>query len=529
MVVVSDVTPVSVFSSLNVARGGMTKAVMRRANMFTEHFDDVRILTLLFQQNHREIIQKLYQSGQLNKKVKVSNCFIEMDPFKEKKPSKDNMANPNIKEEGFHELKASAKPTPSYRYYRDGLYVKYKRFDNEGKVVFVDVMNESRHRTHRMEYDEEGYLVRMRHMDIVKNKPRLDRYFSRNGKCYLSVWMNPDTGEAGRCQLFYPEPKEFKNLTALYSFWIKKELKRIRNPVLLSDSRRTDAVLLDIPSRIKKVTTLHNNHYQKPFTKEAPIRTGWRNLFENLDKFDRVVFLTHEQMKDVSDQFGTLDSYRIIPHEAKRVSAKNNTEANPHLAVSLARYEPQKRLDEAIQAFAHVVKEIPNARYEIYGHGSEEKELQALIEQLGLENHIKLMGYTNDPVRTYQRAACTVLSSDYEGSPLVINESLAAGTPVVVYNFKYGPKDVIRDGLDGFVVPKGDQKALAGKIIEIMKNPPLRERMSNHALEIVERFSFEKYEKNWVQLVKELEAEKPKNKPTMKSKLKKGFKKLLKL
>ncbi|GAA0604852.1 glycosyltransferase [Virgibacillus siamensis] len=498
-------SPVFVFNSLNVKRGGLTKAVMRRANMLSNHYGDVQILTLLYQRVHRRNIHELRKLGQLNKKVTVKNCFTDLNPFKNEKPNSKYAANPKVKEKGLVEINDGS----AYRYYKDGLYIKYKKFESNGQVSFIDYMNESRHRTCREEYDEKGYLVRIRHYDLTKNKPRIDRYFSRSGKCFLTTWVNPDSEQVGRCLLFYPKPVEFANLTELYSYWVNQKLANIKKPALMSDSRfsPTDKILLNIPSeKAKRIAILHNNHFKKPYTKDSDIRGSWQTLLDNHNKFDRVVFLTHEQKEDITERFGNSGGFRVIPHEAKSPYAKrSSTKVNPHLAVMMSRYNSQKRLDEAVRAFTHVVAEIPDARLEIYGSGDEEKKLKKLIHKLNMESNIKLMGFTNDPTATYQSAACTVLSSDYEGSPLVFNESMAAGTPIVTYDFKYGPKDVIRNGIDGFVVPRGHQKALADKIVKIMEDPTVRAKLSEGAVEIVERFSYEKYTDNWLNLFRELD------------------------
>jgi len=232
-------------------------------------------------------------------------------------------------------------------------------------------------------------------------------------------------------------------------------------------------------------------------------------LFTSLTSFNKVVFLTEEQQKDVESLYDVNENkFTVIPHPAKQVSLidekKNNEQYNSYLAVTLARYESQKRLDYAIRAFKIVVDKLPNAEYHIYGFGKLEAELKRLIKELKLEENVKLKGFTTDASNTYRSAACSILTSDFEGFGMVLTESLASGTPVVSFDLKYGPKDIIRDGIDGYLVEKGNIEDLAEKVIKIMENPKIRQEISHNALEVNNRFSVESYSNNWVNLLTEI-------------------------
>ncbi|WP_130860495.1 glycosyltransferase [Gracilibacillus phocaeensis] len=492
---------VYVFKSLDVVRGGLTRAVMDRANMLVNSNIDVTILTVAFQPQFKTIVNKLYEIGSLDKKVKVMNFFHDM---LEIGSSEREKVNDEIYEEDFYVFKDKRKNVTAYRYYKDGFYVKYKKYSESDKLLFIDYMSEARHRYQKDEYNEEGEVVRSRQMDQVTNTPRLDRYYNTTGHCAISVWLDAN-GDQKRTLFFDREhPKEYSQLEDFYKVWVEQKLSVLSSPIVMSDGRYMDSLVARVKAdNIRKVAVLHNNHYKSPYDNTAEVREGWLPFLNNLDKFDRIVFLTKEQKEDIEQRFGILEKALVIPHAVPQIDKNKyeNIDKNPHLAVTIARYKKQKKINEAIKAFSYVVKEIPDAQYHIYGFGDLQKDLEALIKKLKLTNNVKLLGFTSDPIKNYREAACSILTSDCEGFGLVLTESLAIGTPTISYDCKYGPKDIIRDGVDGYIVPKGNKKELAEKIISVMKDNELREKLSKNALQASERFSIDRYEKNWLDLI----------------------------
>lgn len=448
------ITPVFVFNSLNVQRGGLTKAVITRANMLINCYPEVHFCTMDYQQDHLDTILELKKKRILDERIQVHYFFHDMDPYQ--KESSHRMDGPM----------------------------------QEGE-----------------EYDNEGYLIRFQKKNERTGKKLFTSYFSRNGKCFLTVWPGLENEESGRCVHYNPEPTEYENLYELYISWLNQKAKTFKNPVFMSDSWFTDEMVARIDSvPVHRVTVMHNNHYNFPYTKGAELDPDWNYLYANMEKFDRIVFLTDEQKEDIADQFGESDRYQVIPHFAEPVSEEKDWESkNLKLAVSIARYVPQKRIDEAIKAFALVVKDIPDAKYHVYGYGPEKEVLATLVNKLNLENHVFLHDFSNNPTAIFQNAVCSILTSDYEGFGLVLTESLAAGTPVVAYDVKYGPKDIIRNNIDGYLVEKGNQAEMAEKVMTLMKDPVLARQLSFHAKEVVQRFSFEQYQKQWLHLFENLE------------------------
>jgi len=157
----------------------------------------------------------------------------------------------------------------------------------------------------------------------------------------------------------------------------------------------------------------------------------------------------------------------------------------PPVIVGVGRLSEEKDFPTLLKAFTLVRRERP-ARLMILGEGEDRPKLEALIEELGLEEDVALPGFVDNPYKYMKRAAVLVLSSRWEGLPTVLIEALALGTPVVSNDCPSGPREVLEDGKWGMLVPVGAVEALAEAILKTLENPHVpkgaRERM-------LERFS----------------------------------------
>src|SRR5699024_6777899 len=190
-------TPFILVNSLNINRGGVTKSALTYANLLAKNYKKVYICTFLYQREYKKIIQTLYDNNSLDKRVAILNMFEDL------KLSKNNKKIiHSVKERKFVEFKDNNQKNPSYRYYKDGLYVKYKRFNESGELIFIDYMDGSRQRIIRDEYNSSGLLTRRRHMDKKMKKPRLDQYFDDKEKSFLTTCLNTKTEKETKIEHF---------------------------------------------------------------------------------------------------------------------------------------------------------------------------------------------------------------------------------------------------------------------------------------------------------------------------------------
>lgn len=135
----------------------------------------------------------------------------------------------------------------------------------------------------------------------------------------------------------------------------------------------------------------------------------------------------------------------------------------PPVVLAVGSLTVQKDFPTLIRSIAHVQETRP-VRLLILGEGQDRPELEALVRQLGLEESVSLPGFVANPYAYMARASVFVLSSRWEGLPTVLMEALYCGAPVVATDCPSGPREILRDGQYGQLVPVGNVTTLAHAI-----------------------------------------------------------------
>lgn len=161
-------------------------------------------------------------------------------------------------------------------------------------------------------------------------------------------------------------------------------------------------------------------------------------------------------------------------------------DASPNVFLAVGRLTPQKDFPTLIEAF-RMLRESQQARLMILGEGEERARLEALVASKGLTAEVSLPGYVENPYAYMSRAAAFVLSSRWEGLPTVLVEALGCGCPVVATDCPSGPREILRDGEYGALVPVGDAAALCEAMGRVLVTRPnaasLEERAAAYSVE----------------------------------------------
>lgn len=173
--------------------------------------------------------------------------------------------------------------------------------------------------------------------------------------------------------------------------------------------------------------------------------------------------------------------------------------------LAVGRLHEEKGFDKLIQAFTRIATETPNWELIILGEGSERQRLQAQIEEAGMQEIIHMPGRVGNLNQWYRAADLFVLSSRFEGLSNSLQEAMASGVAPVAFDCDSGPREVIRDGIDGVLVrPDQDVDALANALLDLMQNPEKRAQMAQAATEVRDRFSRRHITQQWNALFEQL-------------------------
>ena len=217
-------------------------------------------------------------------------------------------------------------------------------------------------------------------------------------------------------------------------------------------------------------------------------------------KYDRIVVLTHED----KDTFWKKNNKVIVIPNPVTIKHTKRSSLKCRTVITAGRLERQKNYVSLIRAWKTVHLLHPEWILEIWGDGSQRNLLQQCIDTLGLKNNVFLKGTTIDIISKMTESSIFVLSSLYEGLPLVMIEAMSCGLPVVSYACPCGPKDIITESKDGFLVPVGDERTMAERINYLIEHEDMRQQMGMAALEKSKQYSIDIIIQKWMSLFTEL-------------------------
>lgn len=217
-----------------------------------------------------------------------------------------------------------------------------------------------------------------------------------------------------------------------------------------------------------------------------------------LSKYHKFVCLTEEDRINWNNEKNVV----VIPNF---ISAKSSVRAelSNKAMIAVGRLSYQKGYERLIKAWQEVHKRYPDWKLDIYGGGELEEELSQLIHSLGLDKLIRLYKPVSNITEVYPRYSAHLLSSRYEGLPMVILEAMAAGVPTIAYACQCGPKDLIIDGATGILVEEGNIHALSEAIITLIDDETLRNKLGEEAYKRADGYMREAVMRRWESLLNE--------------------------
>lgn len=215
----------------------------------------------------------------------------------------------------------------------------------------------------------------------------------------------------------------------------------------------------------------------------------------NAGKLSALVLLTPQDAKDwegITKTYVIANAIRQIPKVSGALTNKQ--------AIMVGRYNDAKGYNYLTEAWAIVHQKHPDWKLNIYGSGELHDEVERWIRDKHLENSMIMHEPTNQIMEKYLESSICILSSIYEGFPLVIMEAMSCGVPCVSFDTPFGPRNIIKDGEDGILVEYLNSQALAENICKVIEDDHLRKRLGEKAKQNIQRFSQDAIMKQWTDL-----------------------------
>lgn len=463
----------SIVGNVRLGAGGQTRMVLLRHRLFLQAGLDFPILTYNPVPSYEPVRAGLVADGLLLPESRLVNLHEDLR-------ARDLSSLPEV------ETPPAGSPLPAEEAPRSSL----------GAAGRVDDV-------------EDGYVWRRRHLDAAGQEIAWE-YLRPDGTPYAVT--PPDVME-GHTRVLDRDGRTVMvgdGLGDLWRWWTRLQLPPSGDVYLVSDSRfvAEELGLIDDP-RVVLMHQMHNPHLRGERRWDSEFLPSYASLMAHLDRFDAINTLTERQRQDLRRRFGALDQFEVIANPVEAVDPPEPRPTRvPGRIVVIARLHPQKQLDKAIAAIARLADAFPEARLDLYGDGPEEERLRRLADELGVGDRVIFHGHVADAAEQLWTADVAWLTSRFEGYGLFILEARMRECPVLAFDVPYGPAEQITHGVDGMLVPAGDDAALAEATARLWQDRGRLEAMRPRARAGAVAHGHESFLADWARVARDARARK---------------------
>lgn len=307
--------------------------------------------------------------------------------------------------------------------------------------------------------DNEVWIISLRLADD-------DIYYQLNNKIVHHV-LRPAAGYTGI----------IKQIKEIHDF-IK--MKKIDSVINVDTGMGYYGIMASKGTKAKVITWEHSNYFN-----------NWNSrVFKYIRIFaakysDAMIVLTEQDKKNYESNIRSKKTVYVIPNPIERHEFKYDVDSKIILSAGLLL--PIKGYDKAIRVAEKVLPQYPGWKWIICGEGPERERLQKMIDEAGISEQMLLVGNVKNMDEKYQKAAMFVMTSEMEGLPMVLLEAKSWGIPMISFDIMTGPRDVIDDEKNGYLIVDYSIEDMAFKIESLINNQELREKFSVNTQEGIEK------------------------------------------
>jgi len=319
------------------------------------------------------------------------------------------------------------------------------------------------------------------------------------------------TQNNGNTSLFYPLNNKINlfdidlsgnrlQFVAKYIKEVSRVVKLINPDVIIVADSIPKALLISLSVKNRRIiyechnsifVELSKNKYSKSI---KPIFNYWFNRF-GAKRMQEFVALSKESLLEWNIPNG-----KIIPNpiwlQSQRVSYLTSK-----IILIVSRHSYEKGLDRFFEIWKLVSPNYPDWKVEIYGKTFNQYNFKEIVNQLGISDSVNFFKPVKDIEQKYLDASIYVMTSRYEAFPMVLLEAMACGLPTIAYDCPCGPRAIITNNENGFLIQDGDQSAFVIALQKLIESKELREKMGTTAKKNSKKYNLEKIMNQWNSLI----------------------------
>ena len=222
---------------------------------------------------------------------------------------------------------------------------------------------------------------------------------------------------------------------------------------------------------------------------------------------DKIITLTLEDRRNYISKYGISEDKIAYIYNWKENLLSNVTYNNESTKlVTVGRFDNQKGYDYLVQVAKKVLSKKSDWTWEIYGSGNQDEvdKIRELIKENDLQDKLFIKGLEKNQDLIYGDKGIYVMTSRYEGLPLVLLEAQQYNLPIVSFSCPTGPSEIVENGINGYLIDCYDIDEMSKRLLELMNDKEIRNRFSSHAKDNVDKFDKNMILNQWIELIKKI-------------------------
>lgn len=303
----------------------------------------------------------------------------------------------------------------------------------------------------------------------------------------------------------YHQQYYYKGLRRLWMRWrlqrllvkcLRCRVEQLRPDVVVTVATDYAEFVISAVGNKSAVVVESHSIYRQTFTQQHHLICCYRDWFKrrSLSVARMIVALTEA---DAAEWRRHYPNVQYIPNIVNFNSNGRVGCYDMHRVIFVGRFDSQKRPELAIAIWQRVQPLYPDWELHIYGEGDRR---ESVVEAASHAEGVVVHEPTSTIFEAYCNSAFLILTSLYEPFGLVMPEAMSCGLPIVAFDCPYGPRAIVTDGVDGFLVREGDEQEFADRMAQLMSDSDLCNRMGTAAIQVSQRYGASQIMPLWQQL-----------------------------